>query len=148
MAKRFVVAVTVAAVTLAACARSITGASFTQEGAETTVSVTFEAGESGDDHALYVAYDVQDRGATLAGWAAYQRVGRVAANATSATFTLLPKLTGAGNTVCRVFLVESTYPFDTLIEAIRQTTTKTQYVDTGINCQMLCKTHNRAKGNR
>ena len=129
-------------------ARSITGASFTQEGAETTVSVTFEAGESGDDHALYVAYDVQDRGATLAGWAAYQRVGRVAANATSATFTLLPKLTGAGNTVCRVFLVESTYPFDTLIEAIRQTTTKTQYVDTGINCQMLCKTHNRAKGNR
>ena len=131
MTKRFVVAIAVAAVTLAACARSITGASFTQEGAETTVSVTFEAGETGDDHALYVAYDVQDRGATLAGWAAYQRVGRVAADATSATFTLLPSLTGRGYGICRVFLVESTYPFDTLIKAIRQT--GTEYVDTGIN---------------
>ena len=116
---------------LPASARSITGASFTQSGATTTVSVTFEAGESGDDHALYVAYDVQDRGATLAGWAAYQRVGRVAADATSATFTLLPSLTGRGYGICRVFLVESTYPFDTLIKAIRQT--GTQYVDTGIN---------------
>ena len=77
-----------------ASARSITGASFTQAGATTTVSVTFEAGEAGDDHALYVAFDVADRGATLAGWAAYQRVGRVAADATSATFTLLPSLTG------------------------------------------------------
>ena len=132
MRKMALVACVAAVAAVPVFARSITGASFTQEGAETTVSVTFEAGESGDDHALYVAYDVQDRGATLAGWAAYQRVGRVAADATSATFTLLPKLTGAGNTVCRVFLVESTYPFDTLIEAIRQTTTKTQYVDTGI----------------
>ena len=131
MAKRFVVAVAVAAVALAACARSITGASFTQAGATTTVSVTFEAGSVGDDHALYVAYDVQDRGATLAGWAAYQRIGRVAADATSATFTLLPALTGRGYGICRVFLVESTYPFDTLIEAIRQT--GTQYIDTGIN---------------
>ena len=131
MAKRFVVAVTVAAVAVAACARSITGASFTQAGATTTVSVTFEAGETGDDHALYVAFDVTDRGATLAGWAAYQRVGRVAADATSATFTLLPSLTGNGYGICRVFLVESVYPFDTLIEAIRHT--GTQYIDTGIN---------------
>ena len=69
MAKRFVVAVVVAAVALAACARSITGASFTQSGATTTVSVTFEAGEAGDDHALYVAFDTEDRGAALAGWA-------------------------------------------------------------------------------
>ena len=133
MAKRFVVAVAVAAAAFAACARSITSASFTQAGATTTVNVTFEAGEVGDDHALYVAYDVQDRGATLAGWAAYQRVGRVAADATSATFTLLPQLVDEGNTVCRVFLVESVYPFDTRIEAIRQSTTKTQYIDTGIN---------------
>lgn len=106
-----------------ASARSITDASFTQAGATTTVSVTFEAGEAGDDHALYVAFDVADRGATLAGWAAYQRVGRVAADATSATFTLLPSLTGSGYGICRVFLVEATYPFDTLIEAIRQTGT-------------------------
>ena len=131
MAKRFVVAVGVAAFALAACARSITGASFTQSGATTTVDVTFEAGAAGDDHALYVAFDVQDRGATLAGWAAYQRVGRVAADATSATFSLLPSLTGRGYGICRVFLVESTYPFDTLIGAIRQT--GTQYIDTGIN---------------
>ena len=131
MRKIALVACVAAVAAVPAFARSITGASFTQEGAETTVSVTFEAGESGDDHALYVAYDVQDRGATLAGWAAYQRVGRVAADATSATFTLLPSLTGRGYGICRVFLVESTYPFDTLIKAIRQT--GTQYVDTGIN---------------
>ena len=131
MRKMALLACVAAVAAVPAFARSITGASFTQEGAETTVSVTFEAGESGDDHALYVAYDVQDRGATLAGWAAYQRVGRVAADATSATFTLLPSLTGRGYGICRVFLVESTYPFDTLIEAIRQT--GTEYVDTGIN---------------
>ena len=40
---------------LPASARSITGASFTQSGATTTVDVTFEAGATGDDHALYVA---------------------------------------------------------------------------------------------
>ena len=91
-----VLAAVVVIAALSASARSITGASFTQSGAETTVSVTFEAGASGDDHALYVAYDVQDRGATLADWAAYQRVGRVAADATSATFSLLPSLTGRG----------------------------------------------------
>ena len=127
-----VLAAVVVIAALSASARSITGASFTQSGAETTVSVTFEAGESGDNHALYVAYDTADRGATLAGWAAYQRVGTVGTDETSATFTLLPQLTGAGNTVCRVFLVDSVYPFDTRIEAIRQTTTKTQYVDTGV----------------
>ena len=112
MRKMALVACVAAVAAVPAFARSITGASFTQEGAETTVSVTFEAGESGDDHALYVAYDVQDRGATLAGWAAYS-------------------LTGRGYGVCRVFLVESTYPFDTLIKAIRQT--GTQYIDTGVN---------------
>ena len=115
---------------LPASARSITGASFTQSGATTTVDVTFEAGEAGDDHALYVAYDVEDRGAALADWAAYQRVGRVAADATSATFTLLPSLTGRGYGICRVFLTTSTLPYDTLLEAIRQT--GTQWFDTGV----------------
>ena len=103
MKKMAIVACAVAAsVTLTTFARSITGASFTQSGATTTVSVTLEAGESGNDHALYVAFDVADRGAALAGWAAYQRVGRVAADATSATFTLLPALTGRGYGACRV----------------------------------------------
>ena len=146
MRKMALVACVAAVAAVPAFARSITGASFTQEGAETTVSVTFEAGESGDDHALYVAYDVQDRGATLAGWAAYQRVGRVAADATSATFSLLPSLTGRGYGICRVFLVESTYPFDTLIEAIRQT--GTQYVDTGINVDEAAAHLRRRLGRR
>ena len=114
-------------------ARSITGASFTQSGATTTVDVTFEAGAAGDNHALYVAYAPTDRGARLANWTAFQRVGFVAADATSAHFTLLPQLVDEGNAVCRVFLVESVYPFDTRIEAIRQSTTQTQYIDTGIN---------------
>ena len=57
MRKMALVACVAAVAAVPAFARSITGASFTQEGAETTVSVTFEAGASGDDHALYVAYD-------------------------------------------------------------------------------------------
>ena len=118
---------------LPASARSITGVEFSTSGAMTTVDVTFEAGAAGDNHALYVAYAPTDRGATLADWTAFQRVGFVAADATSAHFTLLPQLVDDGNTVCRVFLVESIYPFDTRIEAIRQSTTKTQYIDTGIN---------------
>ena len=62
MTKRLlaVIALAVAATgaILPAMARSITDASFAQVGATTTVTVTFEAGEAGDDHALYVAYDV------------------------------------------------------------------------------------------
>ena len=118
---------------LPASARSITGVEFSTSGATTTVDVTFEAGAAGDNHALYVAYAPTDRGATLANWTAFQRVGFVAADATSAHFTLLPQLVDEGNAVCRVFLVESVYPFDTRIEAIRQSTTQTQYIDTGIN---------------
>ena len=112
--------------------RAITDVSFSTADSTTTVNVTFEAGSPGDVHALYVAYAPTDMGAQMAGWTAFQRVKIVGENETAATFTLLPQITGGGNTVCRVFLVESAYPFDTLVESIRQSTAKTQYIDTEI----------------
>ena len=110
--------------------RAITDVTFSTADSVTTVNVTFDAGAAGDNHALYVAYAPADMGAQLAGWTALQRVKIVGADETSATFTLLPQVTGAGNTVFRVFLVDSAYPFDRLVEAIRQSSAKTQYIDT------------------
>ena len=110
--------------------RAITDVTFSTADSVTTVNVTFDAGAAGDNHALYVAYAPADMGAQLAGWTALQRVKIVGADETSATFTLLPQVTDAGNTVFRVFLVDSAYPFDRLVEAIRQSSTKTQYIDT------------------
>ena len=110
--------------------RAITDVTFSTADSVTTVNVTFDAGAAGDNHALYVAYAPTDMGAQLAGWTALQRVKIVGADETSATFTLLPQVTDAGNTVFRVFLVDSAYPFDRLVEAIRQSSTKTQYIDT------------------
>ena len=95
------------------------------------MNVAFEAGEPGDCHALYAAYAPTDCGTDIADWPLFQRVRIVAADETSATFTLLPQLVDAGNPIFRVFLVESLYPFDTRIEGIRQT--GTQYIDTGVN---------------
>ena len=92
--------------------------------------VTFEAGTAGDAHALYIAYDTEDKGTQLSDWAALQRGCNVAADATSATIPVSPLLAGAGYSVCRVFLTTSTAPYDTLIESLRQT--GTQYLDTGI----------------
>ncbi len=112
-----------------AFARSIGNVDVSMEGDATTISVSFEAGETGADHAIYVAYDTVDRGATIAGWADFQRIGHVAEDATSASFTLLPSLASSYG-VARVFLVESAYPFDTLVESLRQT--GTQWFDTGV----------------
>ena len=94
------------------------------------LAVTLEAGEAGDTHALYIAYDTEDRGDVLADWAAFQRGCVLAAEATSATLPVSTFLTAGGYTVCRVFLTTSTLPYDTLLESIHQT--GTQYFDTGI----------------
>ena len=93
------------------------------------MNVTFEAGSSGDSHALYLAYAPSDMGTSIADWPVFQRVKIVGADETSAT--VVPQFIGDGNTVCRAFLVENAYPFDTPVEAIRQT--GTQYIDTEIN---------------
>ena len=53
---------TLVAVCLTAGARSITDVSFVNVGGAITLTATFEAGEAGDEHALYVAYDTEDRG--------------------------------------------------------------------------------------
>ena len=54
MRKMALVACVAAVAAVPVFARSITGASFTQEGAETTVSVTFEAGESGEGDETHI----------------------------------------------------------------------------------------------
>ena len=111
-------------------ARSITGVECISSSGEKSLNVTFEAGESGDSHALYIAYDTEDKGGDIASWAALQRGCNVAADATAATIPVSPLLTGEGYKVCRVFLTTSSAPYDTLIESLRQT--GTQYIDTGI----------------
>ena len=111
-------------------ARSITGVERVAAAGAKSLNVTFEAGETGDAHALYIAYDTEDKGDNIANWAALQRGCVVADNATSATIPVSPLLTGEGYTFCRVFLTTSAAPYDTLIESLRQT--GTQYIDTGI----------------
>ena len=114
----------------AAEARSITGVERIVSSGEMFLNVTFEAGEPGDSHALYIAYDTEDKGADIANWAALQRGCVVADDATSATIPVSPLLTSKGYMVCRVFLTTSAAPYDTLIESLRQTST--QYIDSGI----------------
>ena len=111
-------------------ARSITGVERISSSGEMFLNVTFEAGSPGDSHALYIAYDTEDKGDTLASWAALQRGCNVAADATAATIPVSPLLTAAGYKVCRVFLTTSAAPYDTQIEYLRQS--GTQYIDTGI----------------
>ena len=114
----------------AAEARSITGVERIVSAGEMFLNVTFEAGEPGDSHALYIAYDTEDKGADISNWAELQRGCNVAADATSATIPVSPLFTGKGYTVCRVFLTTSAAPYDTQIEYLRQS--GTQYIDTGI----------------
>ena len=111
-------------------ARSITGVELVSSAGEMSLNVTFEAGEPGDSHALYIAYDTEDKGADISSWAALQRGCNVAADATAATIPVSPLLKGAGYTVCRVFLTTSAAPYDTQLEYLRQS--GTQYIDTGI----------------
>ena len=116
-------------VAVTAEARSITDVGFTADGDEITVNVTFEAGEAGDRHALYVAGGSTDLGMSISDWSLFQRIGPVAEDATAASFKLASGLKSAGSFL-RVFLVEDQLHYDTLITAIRQT--GTQYIDTGI----------------
>ena len=124
------VAVFVTGATMSAEARSITGVELVSSSGEMSLNVTFEAGETGDSHALYIAYDTEDKGATIANWAALQRGCNVASDATAATIPVSPLLTGAGYKVCRVFLTTSAAPYDTQLEYLRQS--GSQYIDTGI----------------
>ena len=110
--------------------RSITGVERIVSPDGMSLNVTFEAGEPSDSHALYIAYDTEDKGETITNWAALQRGCVVAADATSATIPVSPLFTGKGYMVCRVFLTTSAAPYDTQIEYLRQS--GTQYIDTGI----------------
>ena len=113
-----------------AAARSITGVERIVSAGAVSLKVTFEAGKTGDNHALYIAYDTEDKGETITDWAELQRGCNVTAEATSATIPVSPLLTSKGYTVCRVFLTTSAAPYDTQIEYLRQT--GSQYIDTGI----------------
>ena len=114
-------------------ARSITGVQRRRvENGKMFLDVKFDAGETGDEHALYIAYDTEDKGADISNWAELQRGCVVAADATSATIPVSPLLTEKGYTFCRVFLTTSAAPYDTLIEYLRQTSASQEYIDTGI----------------
>ena len=115
---------------ISAEARSITGVERVASVGAMSLVVTLDAGESGDTHALYVAYDVVDKGDNILNWAAIQRGCVVAADTTSATIPISPLLAEKGYVFCRVFLTTSAAPYDTLIESLRQTVS--QYIDTGI----------------
>ena len=114
----------------AAGARSITGVERIVSDGAVSLKVTFDSGKIGDNHALYIAYDTEDKGETITDWAELQRGCNVAVDATSATIPVSPLFTGKGYTVCRVFLTTSVAPYDTQIEYLRQS--GTQYIDTGI----------------
>lgn len=127
------------AIAATASARSITGVSFTQSsGGEKRVNVAIEAGVSGDDHALYLAFDTADKGEDMASWATFQRVGRVASGDTAAS-AVVSSLAAGAYTHCRAFLVENRLPYDTLVESLRQT--GTQWFDTGMkpNYRTWCR---------
>ncbi len=112
-------------------ARSVTGLSVAFDASmQPVATVSLDAGETGDDHAIYLAFDMADRGGDPADWASCQRAGRVAADATSASAAVAPFVAEAGYTTVRAFLVENALPYDTLVESVRQT--GTQYLDAGV----------------
>ena len=115
---------------ISAEARSITGVSRYFSEGKMYLDVALEKGQSGDTHALYIAYDMEDKGGDISSWAALQRGCVVAADATSATIPISPILAEKGYVFCRVFLTTSTASYDTLIEFLRQS--GEQYIDTGI----------------
>ena len=79
------IAVVVTGSTMSAEARSITDVRhLTPRDGVSSLAVTLEAGEPGDSHALYIAYDTEDKGADISNWAALQRGCNVAADATAA----------------------------------------------------------------
>ena len=55
--------------TLVAQARDITSLTLAQSGDDLTANVAFTAGETGDNHTLYLAYGPSDLGNTLYSWA-------------------------------------------------------------------------------
>ena len=117
-------------VAISAEARSITGVSRYFSEGKMYLDVALEKGQSGDTHALYIAYDMEDKGGDISSWAALQRGCVVAADATSVTIPISPLLAEKGYVFCRVFLTTSKVPYDTLIEFLRQS--GSQYIDTGI----------------
>ena len=77
-------------------ARSIIGVERKVSSGAMSLDVTFEAGDPGDKHALYIAYDTEDKGETITDWAELQRGCNVADDATFATIPVSPLLTSKG----------------------------------------------------
>lgn len=111
-------------------ARSIESVSRRVTEGKMFLDVTFDAGSEGDNHALYIAYDMEDKGDDIGNWAALQRGCNISFTDTSVAIPVSPLLTEKGYTFCRVFLTTSEAPYDTLIESLRQS--GSQYIDTGI----------------
>ena len=117
---------------LSATARDVTGIAFSMlASGNIRAEVSLTPGGAGDDHVVYVVWDVEDRGPSLGNWPATNvvRVGNIAADATRAA-VVLPQSAEKGRAF-RAFLATSkrTGNFDSLIACIRSA--GGAYIDTG-----------------
>ena len=122
-----------AAVSLAAPesgARAIPAADYRTVSGVTNIIVNLAAGATGADHALYLAWDTADKGADMAAWSHFQRLGHVGADAGSLVIPASTNLLGQGFTVCRAFLVNDALPYDYATPLLRQN--RKQWINTGV----------------
>ena len=125
----FIVPFLLAAVAASSYARDITGLEVVRTPSNTVALVNFTAGQAGDSHIVYFAWDEggTDHGATLGDWPNVLRAGRVGESDTC--FTLSSGIVIPADTACRAFLAASDTAYDYLVSYIRAT--GAQYVNTG-----------------
>ena len=116
-----------------AAARDVTALSIDAATGEATVTIA--AGEPGDGHVLYYVWsnDGYDKGGTLAAWPNVVRLGRVADDATSYSFTLPAVAAPTARYAARAILATSDRNYDNLVEGV--TSSGDAYVNTGITPQ-------------
>lgn len=113
--------------------REITGLQVNEsDDGSATVTVTMTAGEAGDGHVLYYVWtnDGTDKGSDILAWPNVLRVGRVADDATSESFTLPSDASLTGQYACRVFFATSPLAFDYYVEGVRAVESTACYVNT------------------
>ena len=117
------------AVAASSYARDITGLEVVCTPSNTVALVNFTAGQAGDSHVVYFAWDEDgtDHGATLGDWPNVMRAGRVGDSDTC--FTLSSGIVIPADTACRAFLATTDTAYDYLVSYIRAT--GAQYVNTG-----------------
>jgi hypothetical protein len=122
---------------LATCnARTISSLSF--DVPEKKAYVTCSKGEEDTLTALYLAWsnDGIDKGEDISAWENICRVGLIPADNTEYEFSLPSFAEVTAQYAARVFLYETKYGYDYLVEGVKSSgtaaTTATSYVDTGV----------------